>query len=278
MIIDGHCHVWPDALAKRVLATKPAGLTPVGDGTLSGLLATMDAAGVDMSCCLAIADRPEHVPKVNAFIGSIDRERFIPFGTVHTGLTIEQNLASLRDNGLRAVKFHPNFQSMSLGDPQVAELMTALADEGIVVLTHAGAGSDEAAHERGHSRHVRTLVDRLPHLTLIACHYGGYHRMDEARANVVGSRAVLETSWPPRLADVDPGALRSVVARHGADRIVFGSDWPMADPAAEIAAIRSLGLPSHQEQAILGGNIARLLGLAPAQVSESDDLRGVRDQ
>lgn len=154
--------------------------------------------------------------------------------------------------------------------------MTALADEGIVVLTHAGAGSDEAAHERGHPRHIRALVEQVPHLRLIACHYGGYHRLTEANETVVGTRAVLETSWPPRLADLDQEALRSLITRHGADRIVFGSDWPMADPAAEIAAIRSLGLPVEQEQAVLGGNLARLLGLAPAE--EPATREGVQSQ
>ena len=43
---------------------------------------------------------------------------------------------------------------------------------------------------------------------------------------------------------------------------MFGSDWPMADPAAEIVAVRALGLDAASEQAILGGNLARLLGLA----------------
>jgi hypothetical protein len=43
--------------------------------------------------------------------------------------------------------------------------------------------------------------------------------------------------------------------------VVFGSDWPMADPAAEIAAVRALGLDPAAEQAILGDNLARLLGL-----------------
>ncbi len=35
----------------------------------------------------------------------------------------------------------------------------------------------------------------------------------------------------------------------------------MTDPAAEIAAIRTLGLEPDEEAAILGGNLARLLGL-----------------
>ena len=36
----------------------------------------------------------------------------------------------------------------------------------------------------------------------------------------------------------------------------------MTDPGAEIAAIRALGLPAEDEAAVLGGNLARLLGLS----------------
>jgi predicted TIM-barrel fold metal-dependent hydrolase len=35
----------------------------------------------------------------------------------------------------------------------------------------------------------------------------------------------------------------------------------MADPAAEIAAMRDLGLTHEETDGILGGNAARLLGL-----------------
>ncbi|MEU7693794.1 amidohydrolase family protein [Microbispora hainanensis] len=264
MIIDAHCHVWPDHIAAKVLAGRPAGLDPVHDGTLDGLRRTMDAAGIDMAMCLGVANLARTVDRTNEFIGSVDRSRFIPFGTVHPGLSIEENLASLKRHGIRGVKLHPLFQELSLGDPAVVELLHALAEEGIVVITHAGAGGDEASNERGHPRHLRALTDGVPNLTLIACHYGGYHRLDTAEELVVGSRVVLETSWPPRLADLDPDRLRRIVAAHGADRMVFGSDWPMADPAAEIAAVRALGLTRQEEDAILGGTLARLLGIVEA--------------
>lgn len=199
--------------------------------------------------------------RTNGFIGSVDRSVFVPFGTVHPGLAVEDNLGSLSDNGIRGVKLHPLFQELSLGDPAVVELVTALAEAGVIVITHAGAGGDDAANERGAPRHLRTLLDAAPTLTLIACHYGGYHLLDEVEDVVVGSRAYLETSWPPRLADQDGARLRAIVERHGADRVVFGSDWPMTDPAAEIAAIRSWGLAPDDERAVLGGTLAGLLGL-----------------
>jgi uncharacterized protein len=261
VIIDAHAHVWPDHIAPTVLAQRPASLDPRFDGTVSGLLRTMDAAGIDRAMTLGIANVARNVERTNAFIGAVDRSRFTPFGTVHPDLPVQQNLASLRDNGIGGVKLHPLFQDLSLAEPRVLDLMRALAEAGVTVITHAGAGGDPEANERGAPRHLRALLDAVPALRLIACHYGGYHRLAEAEELIVGSRAVLETSWPPRLSELDAARMRALVARHGADRMVFGSDWPMTDPAAEIAAVRSWGLPAAEEAAILGGTLAALLGL-----------------
>ena len=263
MIIDAHCHVWPDTIAAQVLASRPSNLDPLHDGTVDGLRRTMAAAGVDHAMCLGVAAVARTVKRTNEFIGSVDRTLFTPFGTVHPELSPEANLKSLRDNGIRGVKLHPLFQELSLADPRVIELLHALAGDGVTVITHAGAGGSAEANERGTPAALRAAVDAVPNLTLIACHFGGYHQMDEAEELVVGSRAYLETSWPPRMGDLDTERVRNLIRRHGADRVVFGSDWPMADPAAEIAAVRDLGLEPHEVDAILGNTLAGILGLAP---------------
>lgn len=262
MIVDAHAHVWPDDIAPKVLAGRPAGLDSRHDGTLSGLARSMDTAGIDMALTLAVANVPQNVARTNAFIGTVDRSRFVPFGTVHPELSDEENLRHLKDNGIPGVKLHPLYQDVTLGSPRTVDLMVALAEADIVVLTHAGAGGDEAANDRGAPEQLRRLADAVPQLRLIACHYGGYHRLDEAEDSVVGSNVWLETSWPPSLAGLDPERIRSLIERHGADRVVFGTDWPMVDPAAELAAVRALGLSEPDEAAVLGGNLARLLGLA----------------
>jgi predicted TIM-barrel fold metal-dependent hydrolase len=264
VIIDSHVHVWPDHIAAAVVAAQPSGLTAMFDGTLAGITRTMAESGVDRAMTLGVAAKASTVARTNEFIGAVPRDRFIPFGTVHPDLTNEENLRHLSDNGIRGVKLHPLFQSLSFADPRVVDLVGALADAGIVVITHVGAGGDEAANARGAPEHVRRVLDRYPHLKLIACHFGGYHRLDEAEEYLVGSSAYLETSWPPTVAGLDPDRIRDIIRRHGADRVVFGSDWPMADPAAELAALRALGLGAEVEAGITGGNLARLLGLEPA--------------
>lgn len=261
MIIDAHCHVWPDHIAPQVLAQRPAGLGPQHDGTIDGLRRTMDAAGIDHAMTLGVAVSARTVERTNEFIGAIDRRRFTPFGTVHPDLPTAANLASLSNNGIRGVKLHPLFQDLSLADPRVIDLLGGLAEADITVITHAGAGSTDEANERGAPRSLRSVIDAVPNLRLIACHFGGYHRLDEAEKLVVGSPLYLETSWPPRMGDLDRERIRRLIRRHGAGRIVFGSDWPMSDPATEMASVRALGLSADEQAAVLGGNLAQILGL-----------------
>lgn len=262
MIIDCHMHVWPDHIADAMQAQRPSGMELQFDGKVSGLLATMDACGIDKGLALGVGIKASVVAKTNEFIGTVPRDRLIPFGTVHPELSVEENLKHLRDNGIVGVKLHPLFQDLSLADPRVHEILAALAEEGMPVVSHVGAGGDDAANERGRPELLRQLADKLPDLKLIACHFGGYHLLDEAEQHVVGSSVTLETSWPPTLADLEPERVVALIRRHGADRVVYGSDWPMADPAAEIASIRNLGLTPEEEDGILGGNLARLLGIA----------------
>jgi predicted TIM-barrel fold metal-dependent hydrolase len=264
VIIDCHAHVWPDHIADAMQQQTPAGLSLLHDGKVSGLLRTMDAAGIDKALTLGVALKPSTVARTNEFIGSVPRDRFIPFGTVHPDLSVEENLRHLVDNGIGGVKLHPLFQSVALDDPRVLDILAALAEAGIVVVTHVGAGGDEEASRRAAPVLLRRIVDSLPELKLIACHYGGYHRLEEAEEHVVGSPVFIETSWPPTMALLDPERVVALIRRHGADRVVFGSDWPMAEPGAEIEAIRALGLTGDEEEAILGGNLARILGLAAA--------------
>ena len=188
VIVDAHCHVWPDHIAPKVLANRPAGMDARHDGTLSGLTRTLDAAGIDKAMTLAIAGVPKNVARTNEFIGTVPRDRFIPFGTVHPGLSIEDNLVSLRDNGIRRGEAAPAVPGPFAWRPGRTRPAAG-----------AGGGRRHGHHarrrrrgrgrnERGAPEHLRAIIDAIPSLRLIACHYGGYHCIDEAEELVVGGR------------------------------------------------------------------------------------------
>jgi predicted TIM-barrel fold metal-dependent hydrolase len=257
LVIDIHTHIWPDAIAARALGGAPADLERFGDGTRASLLEKMRQAGIDRSVCLGIAPSGASVEAANRFAGGLE-EPLIGFGAIHPDLTPEENLASLRRNGVRGVKVHPVFQHFSLADRHVWRILEALADEFPVIahVGHAGRGADSAGAAPSL---IPALVRALPRLRLVACHFGGYQDLEAAENSVVGLPIHLDTSWPPGLAALDPGRVARLIERHGAHRICFASDWPMADPRAELEALERLPLAPEDIERIKGENFRHLL-------------------
>ena len=264
MIIDGHMHVWPDKIAGRALGSPTSGLRRFGDGTVDSARETLERGGVDRGVCLAVADAPERLEAANRFVGQLPQDRFIGFGSVHPGRTPEENRASLRENGLRGVKVHPLFQGFSLDDRRLWDILDALRGEFVAVL-HVGREEAEGENTRATPRMVADIARAFPDLDVIAAHFGGYHAQDEAEEDLRGVGVYVDTSWPPGIASLGSERVRALIDRHGAERVVFASDWPMADPGIEAKAIRDLGLGDTDTDAILGGNLARLLGLATTE-------------
>ena len=271
----------PPAHDRRRALPRLAGPHRRGDaGAASGRDAAAARRHARPACCgpwtrpastgrspLGVADQvPQNVARTNEFIGSVPRDRFVPFGTVHPELSVEENLTSLKDNGILGRQAAPAVPGPVAGRPAGARPAARRSPRrASPVITHAGAGGDEAANERGAPQHVararrraaRPDADRLPLRRLPPARRGG-----GARRGVAGDPGDVVAADPGR---PRPRAARAIIARHGADRVVFGSDWPMTDPAAEIAAIRALGLtPGGRRRRSSATTSARLLGLQSA--------------
>lgn len=261
MIIDFHTHVWPDAVARRALGGNIPDMSLFGDGTVAGLAQAQDEAAVDRSVCLAVANTAQQLEAANGFVGMLDRSRFIPFGSVHPDAPADVNLGHLRANGVAGVKLHAIFQGYRLDDPRLYDTLAALEGE-FCVIAHVGegGGSDGAPCT---PRMVADIARAFPRLALVACHFGGFHRFAEAEQELAGLPVLVDTAWPPSLADLDPATVRERVRRHGVERVLFASDWPTASPAAEIEAVRRLGLDDDEVSMVLGGNACALLGITP---------------
>jgi predicted TIM-barrel fold metal-dependent hydrolase len=56
------------------------------------------------------------------------------------------------------------------------------------------------------------------------------------------------------------GSIEYMVKEAGEDNVLFGTDAPMRDPAAQMGWVAYAKLTVDQKQKILRGNIARILG------------------
>ena len=83
-------------------------------------------------------------------------------------------------------------------------------------------------------------------------------------SKLYGMRRVrFEPHYPPEaLAEFDGQELtRALIDAYGADRVLFGTDYPMWDPQHELARLRGMQLAPETERKILYDNAAALFGL-----------------
>jgi predicted TIM-barrel fold metal-dependent hydrolase len=244
MIVDFHTHVdeapafgWIDPPEKVV-----------------GLL---DTAGIDTAVIMTYTDLPGLNPQALEYIVDAAGQfpgRLVPFVRLNPNYTddVPDLLRRAVGLGVRGVKLHPTTTLAHPAGPATLMLLRQCADLGLPVLFHCGDDPYTTPQALG------LAADAVPGCVIVLGHMGGYLHVEEA-IGVAEARpnVYLETSAMPY-----PELIRSAVARVGSERVIFGSDGPGCNPALELAKVRDLGLPSTDEERILGGNAVRLLGLA----------------
>ena len=283
MIIDIHTHTFPDKIAAATLdKLKHLSHTiPFTDGTAAGLAASMARAGVDRSVVMPVATSPRQVPHVNDASARMNelgaQTGLLSFGCMHPDFDgWKEELARVRDLGLKGIKLHPQYQDTDFDDPRYLRILDRCGELGLVVLTHAGLdigmpGKDNCAPEM-----VARALEQVGPVKLVLAHMGGWRQWDRVEALLPGTGVYLDTSFslgeitplddghyrPGDLPLLDEAAFLRMVRKFGADRVLFGTDSPWDDQGAALARLQALPLEPAELEAILGGNAKRLLGIA----------------
>ncbi len=262
MLIDAHIHVFPDALAPKVIPKLAAisGYDNQTNATLSDTLEKMRQWGVDKGVFLSIATKPSQQKSINDFCASIASDTVIPFGSVHPDAPDwEAEMERIASLGLRGIKLHPDYQDFDMDEPRILPLFKKARDLGLCVTVHAGFDPLSPDHIHCTPKACRQVLDACPGLKLILAHMGGMRLWDEVERYLVGAPVWLDTACCAGA--IDPIQLKRIIQSHGADKILFASDCPWSDPRREKAMLEALELPQAQLEEIFSGNICRLLGL-----------------
>ncbi|MDR0477131.1 MAG: amidohydrolase family protein [Desulfobulbaceae bacterium] len=258
--IDIHTHAFPDALAPATIAhlAEEGGIPAWTDGTVAGLLTSMDEAGIEKSVVCSIATKPAQFAAILKWSQTIRSERLIPFPSLHPG--DEQLLVHLReliDAGFTGVKMHSYYQNYHLDDPSLYEFHGALTEAGLVLVIHAGFDFAFARTRLADPRRIAAICRRFPKLKLIATHMGGWEDWDDVEKYLVGQPIYMETSLA--LDSLAPPRLRKMLLSHPVDYQLFGTDSPWTGQKESLAKLTALDLPPKLFARITSANAHALL-------------------
>jgi len=263
-IFDVHTHAFPDKVAATAiprLESHGLWLEPRAtfDGTVGGLLASMDRAGIRRAIVCSVATRPEQVTKITDWSASIISERIVPFASLHPDFPApEAEIERAAALGIRGLKFHPQYAGCAVDDPRVIRIARAAAKAGMAMLFHAGYDLAYEKDDLASPERMRRVHEAVPDIRMIAAHLGGWECWDEVERHLLGLPVYLETSFTIGRCPAD--LLARIFERHPQDHLLFGTDAPWTDQTEEVGKFLALPISEGLKRRMLWGNALAYLG------------------
>lgn len=265
MIIDFHTHIFPDKIAGKTIESlgNLAGVKAATDGTLNGLLNSMEKSGVDMSVIMPVCTKPEQFDSVNKFAKEVNdtyQGKLISFGGIHPDCdNYKQKLDHIKSLGLPGIKIHPDYQRVMIDDIRFMRIIEYANELGLIILTHAGIdiGLPEPVHCPPDK--MRKVLDTIKPEKMVLAHLGGWKQWEQVFEFLVGENVYLDTAFTFDYIEQD--ILLKILEKHGFDKILFATDSPWSDAMRGIEYVKKLSISEEVKLKILGENAKTLLKL-----------------
>ena len=183
--------------------------------------------------------------------------RLIPF--VRLAPRVQDAAATLQgyaQRGCLGIKLHPVLDHYSLLDPGLDPILESATRLRLPVMVHTGW------RPTGSVRDVGELARRYPDLRFVVAHmkeeWGVNRRLSHIEVAESRPNVWLECSYAEH-----PRRIGEAVTRLGADRILFGSDWPLGGGhiAWDMTRVTYAPITEEDKAKILGENARRFLSL-----------------
>lgn len=265
MIIDFHTHIFPDKLAVKTIPAlaKRAGIPAHTDGTVGGLLDSMEKAGVHMSVVLPVATKADQFDSINQFaqyVNDTHCPRLLSFGGIHPDSEdYKAQLDQIKEMGFIGIKLHPDYQGVMIDDVRYMNIIEYADALDLIISVHAGTdiGMPDPVHCPPDK--ARKVIDKLKPKKLVLAHYGGFGQWEQVYDYLAGEDVYLDTAF---IFDyIEEEMFLKIWEKHDKSKILFATDSPWSDAAKSIAAVRSLPIQQQDIDNILGNNALKLLQL-----------------
>ncbi len=262
-IVDCHCHIYPDKIAER--AVRSIGefydIPMHNGGTVADMVRSEKEAGVTHCIVFSVATKVKQVESINNFI-ALEVEKSNGFmtglGTLHPDSPdIAADVEHLLSLGLKGVKLHPDIQGFKIDDYRCLKIYELCEKKGLPVLLHTG----DYRYDFSNPNRVKPILETYTELTVIGAHFGGWSIWEKAVEELHGYRNFY-VDCSSSFYGLDPKKAEELIRTYGADRVLFGTDYPMWVPKSEVEYFNGLGLTEQEKELILYKNAKKLFDLS----------------
>jgi hypothetical protein len=279
MIIDGHVHLFEnDLLASKIMAAFNRKFTieslNSGRGTADDLSAKMVMTGISKSI-ISNFSTPKHVDSINRW--SLDvaakREKYVSLVSFHPMMSgLSKSLVyEYLGLGAKGIKLHPMAQEF---DPQNEILFPFYELAGkldLPIVFHCGRVANARTNGFADTERILPIIERFNTTNFILTHMADGNVKDVIDIsfrfpNVWFDTSIVVTGYDELIrfntpSWTDDTLCVEVFRKVGAERFLFGSDYPWGDPVSDLMRFHKMDLSEEEKTLILGKNAVKLFKL-----------------
>jgi predicted TIM-barrel fold metal-dependent hydrolase len=207
----------------------------------------------------SVATSASQVSSINKFIANAVEQsngKFTGLGTLHPDSeNLEADVEEIIGLGLKGVKLHPDIQQFRIDDPCMMKIYE-LCEGRLPILMHTG----DSRFDYSNPNRVKPILDRYQNLTVIGAHLGGWSVWDEA-VKTLSAYENFYVDCSSSFYTLSVEKAKELIMAYGTKKVLFGMDYPMWDPAKELASFMNLELTEEEREDILYNNAARMFDI-----------------
>jgi len=245
MIVDAHAHF--GIMLGRSFSSKQ-------------FVETLDIYGISKSCVSSIEAINYYAETGNNSVLALMEQypkRIIGFCVPNPYQQPRKEVRRCIKAGFRGIKLHPWGSECSLANYRYTPVFEEAATQDIPVLFHSGGSLKVPDFKYATPEMIFSVAERFPKVKMIIGHMG-LERWKEMVERVVDYKNLyldITMSMP------HPDRINIAVQKVGAERVIFGTDMTLLEPAIPLGLIQGSKISDEEKELILGGNIMRLLNM-----------------
>jgi predicted TIM-barrel fold metal-dependent hydrolase len=279
-IIDSHVHTFAnDDIAGRIIKSfnkvYDIEFKNPGNGTIPNVLENMNSVGIDRTVMANFAP-PKILDENNLWTietANSSNGRLVPLVNFHPDMegSIASHFEKYVEMGAKGVKLHPMAQGFDIRDPRMDELYRKCSENKFTILIHCGRVSNARLNEFSDFECIVPIIEKYPDIPVILAHMadGDKERVLEVSRQyekVYFDTSIVITGYPEIARVNEPSWLDDdevvdIINEIGAEKVLFGSDFPWGSSVHDVKRAIKLNLTDEQKKLIFSENAKKLFKL-----------------